>query len=66
MEIHIYYKERGVEDVCHKRISCYKETTVGVYQGDPHVTRRVGWKVFVIRDFHICYKDRGILWGSFI
>ena len=38
----------GTEGVCCK---CLKSFT--------SVTRREGWKVFVTREFHICYKESG-------
>ena len=62
-EITICYKERGIGD-CQNGFSHLLQG-----EGDgmcllkgtsPSVTRRVAWNVFVIREFLICYKEKGM------
>ena len=45
----------------------YKETKESVsHKAVTHLLQReLEWKAFVIRDFHICYTERGV-WKAFV
>ena len=63
-EFHFSYKET-IEGVCHKAVTHLFSKRVGMegigHKGFSHLLQREDvWKVFVVREIHICYKERSM------